>query len=64
MSKTGSTIVGVFLAGICPLLIFVMWWWTAAVVQVRVPGNRMLRVRGQLPKRTRKRPTKGRPNLQ
>lgn len=38
MSKTESTIVGVFLAGICPLLVFVVCWWTAAVVQARVPG--------------------------
>jgi len=38
MSKTESTMVGVFLAGICPLLTFVVCWWTAAVVQARVPG--------------------------
>ena len=38
MSKTESTIVGIFLAGICPLLVFVMCWWTAAVVHACVPG--------------------------
>jgi hypothetical protein len=39
MSKTESTIVGVFLAGICPLLVFVVCWWTAAaVVLAHVPG--------------------------
>ena len=38
MSKTESIIVGVFLAGICPLLVFVVCWWTAAVVLMLVPG--------------------------
>ena len=38
MSKTESTIVGVFLAGICPLLTFVGCWWTAFVVLADVPG--------------------------
>lgn len=38
MSKTERTLVGVFLAGICPLLAFVMCWWTAAVVHACMPG--------------------------
>jgi len=38
MSKTESTIVGVFLAGICPLLVFVGCWWTAYLVLAHVPG--------------------------
>jgi hypothetical protein len=38
MSKTESTIVGVFLAGICPLLVFVGCWWSAYLVLANVPG--------------------------
>ena len=38
MSKTESTIVGVFLAGTCALPAFVICWWTAAVAQTRLPG--------------------------
>jgi hypothetical protein len=38
LSKTESIIVGVFLAGVCPLLTFVACWWTAAIVSMNVPG--------------------------
>lgn len=38
MSKTESMIISIFLAGICPLLICAVCWWTAAIVQMRVPG--------------------------
>jgi hypothetical protein len=38
VSKTESIIVGVFLAGVCPLLVFVACWWTAAIVSMRVAG--------------------------
>jgi hypothetical protein len=38
MSKTENIIVGVFLAGVCPLLVFVVCWWTAAIVSMNVPG--------------------------
>jgi hypothetical protein len=38
MNKTESIIVGVFLAGICPLLAFVACWWTAAIVSMNMPG--------------------------
>jgi hypothetical protein len=38
MSKIEGTVVGVFLAGICPLLTFVACWWTAVLVLWRVPG--------------------------
>jgi hypothetical protein len=38
MSKTERIIAGVFLAGVCPLLVFVACWWTAAIVSMHVPG--------------------------
>lgn len=38
MSKTESMVVGVFLAGACPLVTFVACWWSAAVVCMRSPG--------------------------
>jgi hypothetical protein len=38
LSKLEGTIVGVFLAGICPLLTFVACWWTAVLVLWNVPG--------------------------
>jgi hypothetical protein len=34
MSKTEKIIVGVFLAGVCPALVFVACWWTAAAVHL------------------------------
>ena len=36
MGKAERIIVGVFLAGICPLLAFAACWWTAAAVHLRV----------------------------
>ena len=38
MSKIERTLVGVFLAGTCPLLVFVGCWWTAVILQARMPG--------------------------
>ncbi len=38
MSKTERIIVGVVLGVVCPLLTFVVCWWTAATVSMNVPG--------------------------
>ena len=38
MTKTESIIVGLFLAVVCPLLIFVLFWWTAALLHLHFPG--------------------------
>ena len=38
MSKVEGIIVGVFLAGMCPLLTFVACWWTAVFALWYIPG--------------------------
>jgi hypothetical protein len=38
LSKIEGTVIGVFLAGICPLLTFVACWWTGVLILWRVPG--------------------------
>ena len=38
MGKAESIIVGLFLSITCPLLTFVLFWWTTALIHLHVPG--------------------------